>query len=230
MLQIASFNGFEVAYRQGTADELVLEESFDHDLFFSGVPEYQPSEADVIIDVGAHIGTFTILAASKVPRGTVYSIEACKESFNLLRINAALNRAENVSTHRLALYNKRGTCTLYYDRGTWGHSVVQQLSDRSETVESCTLQQFFEETGISRCSFMKFNCEGAEFPILLSSPADLLARVRVILVLYHCDLWTMNPKEDLVSHLQVSGFNCKIRNQTEKRGWIIAVNTTWSGA
>lgn len=229
MLKIDSFAGFEMAYRQGTADELVLENSFDHDIFFSGVPEYQPCETDVIVDVGAHIGTFAILAASKVSRGAVYSIEACKESFDYLRINAALNQAKNLSIHRLAIYDRRGACTLHYDRGNWGHSVVCQFSERGETVDCCTLQQFFEENGISRCDFLKFNCEGAEFPTLLSSSAEALRRVRIMLVLYHCDLWTRNSQEDLVAHLQACGFDCKIRNRTEKRGWIIAVNPTWNG-
>jgi hypothetical protein len=100
------------------------------------------------------------------------------------------------------------------------------LSACSEAVECCTLEEFFGETGITRCSFMKLNCEGAEFPILLASPANVLRRVGMMLVLYHCDLWTKNSAEDLVSHLQTSGFECKIRNRTEKRGWIVATNRT----
>jgi FkbM family methyltransferase len=227
MLKIDSFNGFEMAYRQSTADESVLKDSFDHDIFFPGAPEYQPGEADVIIDIGAHIGTFAVLAASKVPRGAVHALEACEDTFNFLRINAALNRRGNLHPHHLALFDRRGTCTLHHDSGNWGHSVVRQLSDRSETVECCTLQQFFAEAGIQRCSFIKFNCEGAEFPILLASPPDVLRRARVMLVLYHCDLWSANSKEDLFSYLEASGFRCTLRNCTQNRGWIIATNPTW---
>ena len=224
-LRIGSFGGFQVAYRQSTADESVLEESFGENIFFAGVPEYQPAETDVIVDVGAHIGTFAVLAASKVPRGTVYAIEACEDSFRFLRINAALNRLDNLSLHHLALFDRRGAFPLYYDSGNWGHSVVHQFSRRSELVECCTLQQFLDERDIQRCSFIKFNCEGAEFPILLSSPSELLRRrVDRMLVLYHCDLWTANTAEDLISHLQASGFQCVVRNRSEERGWIIAVN------
>ena len=75
-----------------------------------------------------------------------------------------------------------------------------------------------------KLQFLKLNCEGAEFPILLASPADVLRRVRMLLVLYHYDLWAKNPKEDLVSHLQTNGFERKIRNFTETRGWIVASN------
>jgi FkbM family methyltransferase len=224
-LKIRSFGKFQVAYREKTADEAVLGHSFDHDIFFTGVPDYQPAETDVILDVGAHIGTFAMLAASRVSRGAVYAIEACEDTFNYLRINAALNRLENLSTFHLALSDRRGTCLLYYDYGNWGHSMVNQLSNRSEAVECCTLQQFFDENHIGTCSFIKFNCEGAEFPILLSSPTSLLRRVGKMLVLYHCDLWTKNTPEELLTHLGASGFKCTVTNRTEKRGWIIATNS-----
>jgi hypothetical protein len=52
----------------------------------------------------------------------------------------------------------------------------------------------------------------------------------MMLVLYHCDLWTTNPLDDLISHLGASGFECEIRYQTESRGWIVAVNPTWKAA
>jgi FkbM family methyltransferase len=225
VLKIGFFGGFQVAYRGGTADENVLEHSFDHDIFFAGVPDYLPAETDVILDVGAHIGTFAILAASKVSRGAVYAIEACEDTFNYLRINAALNRLENLSTFHLALYDRPGKCTLNYDSGNWGHSIVSHLSNRGEVVDCCTLQQFFDDNHIGNCSFIKFNCEGAEFPILLSSPTSLLRRVGKMLVLYHCDLWTKNTLEELLTHLGASGFECIVTNRGEKRGWIIATNS-----
>jgi FkbM family methyltransferase len=222
-LRIRNFDGFEMAYRPGTVDEDVLKASFHHDIFFSGVPEYKPSETDIILDVGAHIGAFAVLAASKAPRGTVHAIEACQDTFDFLSMNVALNRKTNLRAHHLALSGKRGVCTLYHDAENWGHSVVHQQSASSETVESCTLQEFFEENGIVRCNFVKFNCEGAEFPILLGSPAELLRRIDRMLVLYHGDLWKANTEEVLIAHLQASGFTCVTRNQTENRGWIVAV-------
>jgi FkbM family methyltransferase len=225
MLAIETIDGFEIAYRKGTADELVLKDSFSHDIFYSGVPEYQAAEDDVIIDIGAHIGTFSILSASKVSRGKVYAIEACRDTFNMLRINVALNGLANVSVHHLAITDKDGQVTLYYDTGNWGHSVVKAMSACSEIVESTTLSHFLEQNQIESCQFIKFNCEGAEFPILLSTPPKVLGRFGTILVLYHCDLWGKNTEADLLSRLESAGFKCVTRNQTEQRGWIIATNT-----
>lgn len=227
VLAIHSFGGFDVAYRKRTADEEVIAHSFDNDIFFTGTPEYRPKEGDVIIDMGAHIGTFSLLASAKVGGGQVYAIEACKETFNLLRINVALNQCSNISAHHTAMSDKEGVCTLHYDmaEGNWGHSTVKKLSEFNETVNSCTLSDFMEKNHIDICHFMKLNIEGAEFPVLLSTPKDILQRFDTLLILYHCDLWGMNTEDDLISHLESSGFSCTIRNQTENRGWIIATNS-----
>ena len=223
-LAIASYGGFQVAYRTGSADESVIVHSFDKDIFFSQVAEYTPLDNDVIVDVGGHIGTFSLLASSKVPQGKVFSIEASADTFNFLRINVALNRATNISAHHLALLDKRGTCTLHHDAGNWGHSVVTRLSNRGETVACCSLAEFMDDNAIGHCDFIKLNCEGAEFPILLSASRNTLQKFSLMLVLYHCDLWHDNTESDLVDHLRANGFKCAIRNKTEKRGWIIAQN------
>jgi hypothetical protein len=46
----------------------------------------------------------------------------------------------------------------------------------------------------------------------------------MMLVLYHSELWTKNPKEDLIAHLEASGFECITRNCTKVHGWILAIN------
>lgn len=224
-LNIKTFGRFNVAYRSNTADEEVLNDSFDNDIFFDRIPEYNPKNGDVIIDIGAHIGTFSILASSKIGEGKVYSIEASQDSFNLLRINVALNQIMNISIHHLAMSDKQGTCTLYHDKGNWGHSTVKKLSRSHEIVKAETMSAFFEDNNITECNFLKLNCEGSEFPIILGTPSYILKTIGVILVLYHCDLWSSNTESDLISHLLSSGFHCVIREKSEKRGWIIGTNT-----
>lgn len=221
-LVLGSFGQFELAYRKGTADEAVIRQTFERDRYFAETPEYQPRDGDTIVDIGAHIGAFSLHAASRIGAGRVHAIEPSGDTFNLLRINVALNRRSNVTPHRLAITDRDGTCTLYHSRRNWGHSVVKQHSRRTETVASSTLAGFFDRNGIGRCSFLKLNCEGAEFPILLSTPPAVLERIDLAVVLYHGDAWTGNTEADLVSHLQSGGFQCAIRNQLDKRGWIIA--------
>lgn len=222
-LDIQRYGPFEVAFRRGTSDEDVVRHSFEDDIFFSNISEYSPEPDHVILDVGAHIGTFSLLAATKVPRGRVYAVEACRESYHYLRINAALNRLDNIDASHLALSDREGSIRLYYNVGNWGHTTVRRLSGRGEDVPADTLENFFADKKIDRCHFVKFNCEGAEFPILLKAPGDLLGRIERMVVLYHRDLAPKFELSDLLKHLEDSGFHMERREFTAQRGTIFAL-------
>ncbi|MCE9591619.1 MAG: FkbM family methyltransferase [Planctomycetes bacterium] len=223
-IDMGSFGGYELAFRKGSVDENVIQHSFDKDIYFPGLPEYTPAPDHVMIDVGAHIGTFALHAAKKVPRGRVFAIEACRETYCFLRINAALNRADNITADHAALADKPGTIMLNLATKNWGHTIVTQRgSGGGEPVPALTLAQYMARHSIAHCHFMKLNCEGAEFPILLASDAETLRKFGVILVLYHCDLYGRGASEqDLAAHLRTAGFQTTLRNQSRNRGWLIA--------
>ena len=220
-LALCEEDGLYVAYRKGTADELVLKHSLRRDIFLPGVPEYRPQPSDTVIEVGAHIGTFTVLIARQV--GRIYAIEASRESFDYLRVNCLLNRSDNVRPFHLALGQESGLATLYHDRENWGHTTMKQLSSVSETVSMTTLTDFMADQRIDRCDFLRMNCEGAEFPILLHTPRETLERVGAMLVSYHCDLVADVPLESLVDHVRGAGLEVEIRNRTSaQHGWLVA--------
>jgi FkbM family methyltransferase len=221
-LTISRLSDFTVAYRSQTTDENVLRNSFENDRFFAAVPNYIPRDTDVIMDVGAHIGTFALLASRKVPQGKVYAIEPCRETFHYLTVNVALNKCTNVSAFDLALTDRTGLAQLSYSQGHWGNSIMLDRSLGGETVATQSLSEFFEANQIDECAFAKFNCEGAEFPALLSTPESTLRRIRWMLILYHCDLARSYRSDDLVQHLVRCGFKTDIRTKTAQRGWLVA--------
>ncbi|MBF0417650.1 MAG: FkbM family methyltransferase [Magnetococcales bacterium] len=220
-LAIREAGGFHVAHRAGTSDEKVIAHSFDHDIFFPGMPEYQPAPDHLILDIGAHIGGFALVAARKVPNGGVLAVEACQETFDYLRVNILMNRLENVRADRLALADQRGTVRLYHDDGNGGHSIMTPLSSVWEETPTLSLAEYLAEKGVDRVDFIKFNCEGAEFPILMAAPVALLQKVGSMLVLYHADLSPKHSMADLRAHLAKAGFQTETRNQTGDRGWLI---------
>ena len=60
-------------------------------------------DGDNIIDIGAHIGYFTIYAAKNAYQGIVYSIEPYIESFEILKKNLKLNDLSNVKPFHAAI-------------------------------------------------------------------------------------------------------------------------------
>lgn len=222
-LELGNYMGFTVAYRPVSSDEGVLSHSFENDIFLTGVPEYQPESSDIVLDVGAHLGDFSLLLSRRVAR--VCAIEARHETYALLKTNLYLNNATNVVADHLALGDQTGFCRLYLatEGESWGDSTTHDFSGRSETVASATLERYLFERNIPRVNFAKFNCEGGEFPILMSADAATLLRFEKLLVLYHCDLVTGADERNLLQKLTQCGFMTTVRNKTERRGWIIAV-------
>jgi FkbM family methyltransferase len=176
----------------------------------------------VVLDIGAHIGTFSLLAAEKASRGRVFAIEASRETFELLRLNIALSGHRNIVAEHLAMADRDGVIELHHDPdGNYGHSITHNARGTSESVPATTLTRYLNQNGLHDVSLVKFNCEGAEFPILLSTPAAVLQRIEKMIVLYHCDLVDAQAVT-LIQHLRDSRFDTRVLNETASRGWIIA--------
>lgn len=216
--------GITILYRNHTSDEYVLEE-MKRDIFFSGTPEYLPHPNDVIIDVGAHIGTFSILAGLRLAKGKVFAIEACKENFSILQQNVSINNLHNVIPYNLALSDRKGLSKLFHTpTGNWGYTITKDSSEEYELVATDTLANFMKDNNIRKCDFMKLNCEGSEFAIILNSTKETLQKIRILLILYHLDLVAEYKEQDMVNWLHECGFSTEVRNKTAKRGWIVARN------
>jgi Met-10+ like-protein len=89
-------------------DLLILKEVLYDDVYRLG--ELDGAESILIIDVGAGIGDFSVLAASRFPRATVLAFEPSPSTFALLQANVTRNGLPNVEPHPLAI----GTRSSYW--------------------------------------------------------------------------------------------------------------------
>ncbi len=188
-------------------------------------------EADwTVVDVGAGMGDFTVHAARLCPRGKVYAFEPLPESFVRLAEHLRLNGVANVSAFPEAIAGADGTLALYTVTGLSGqHRTAGEGADRSGaaiTVRATTLSAAFERLAIARCDFLKIDCEGAEFEILLGLPDSALARIARIALEYH-DHVTLHSHEELARFLEARGFLVRIHPSPAWRelGFLYAENT-----
>ncbi len=159
--------------------------SFDQIIFNTVVreneyrlPEQFDSE-DVIIDIGAHIGIFA-QAALERGAGLIYAVEPDKTNFEL----AASNLAPFIEQERVRLFNAAvwrsdsKACTLYHSGyietngilNTGGGDVL--WSRQGEAVGTISLDALLTSAtrnGRRRLRLLKIDCEGSEWPILLTS-------------------------------------------------------------
>lgn len=202
-ITIDKYGPFEVAHRPGT--DAIIAGNFAGYAADRLFPGYSPGPADTVIHIGAHIGVSVLVAATESPNGIIHAVEASQDTFNLLRINVALNRLGNIKPHLLAISDRSGEVKLYHDIGHWGHSITRPMSARYETVPSVTLEGFLDSNAIDRCQFLYLNCEGAEFPILMGASKSTLRRFDRILADCHPHLADGRTVESLAAHLQAAG-------------------------
>lgn len=159
-------------------------------------------EGDVVIDIGAHIGLFSLFAASRGAR--VLAFEPFPENYALLAENVAANGMEDrISAFNLAVWESREVIKLHRSHGgTGSHSAFGSSTD-AIPVKCTTLAAIFEQHHIERCRVLKIDAEGAEYPILYTAPASILSRIEMISLEWH---ETADGEHPSYEHLQLREF------------------------
>lgn len=123
---------------------------------------------DTVIDVGANVGYYTLLASRIVgDAGRVYAFEPDPDSFAILQDNVRLLGADNVVAEQKALSDGPGTLKLYLaDENKGDHRIFQvKGEDRpSVDVEAVAFDTYF--AGKGAVHFIKIDTQGAEAAII----------------------------------------------------------------
>ncbi len=125
---------------------------------------------DVVLDIGANIGWYTLTAASIARAGRCHAFEPSAVVFSRLERNCALNALSNVSLNCLALGDRAGAVTLHTFTGLGhGHSSISSLGKKDYSISQVTmipLDQYISEQGVQRIDLIKMDVEGAEMAVL----------------------------------------------------------------
>ena len=138
------------------------------EIYFNQVYDgfYKMREDDVVIDVGAHVGVFTLKAAERTIM--VVAVEPHPFNYRLLLRNIALNRLRNVIPVNLALADYDGIAKLYIAKNSGSHTIKREMRGIFSPCIGClevgvkTLDRLADELKLSRVSFIKIDAEGAE--------------------------------------------------------------------
>ncbi|MCJ8280241.1 MAG: FkbM family methyltransferase [Rivularia sp. ALOHA_DT_140] len=74
-------------------------------------------DSDSFLDIGANVGIYTLLAASKIKSGLIYSFEALPKNVVRLKENLELNQLQQIKTYSLAISDSTGSITLNLAEG-----------------------------------------------------------------------------------------------------------------
>jgi FkbM family methyltransferase len=126
----------------------------------------RPKKGDVVVDIGAHYGFYTLYASRLVgANGMILSFEPHPGNYKGLLTNLHLNSIKNVKTFNTALGDFDGKTRLYIRSHSGGHSILVRSKDHI-TVDLAKLDTFIEMLNLERVSLIKIDAEGAELSIL----------------------------------------------------------------
>lgn len=131
-------------------------------------------KGDTVIDLGANIGYFTLLASKLVgANGKVFAFEPAPKNFEYLIKNIELNDYKNIVAIQKAVSNHNGKTKLYLSPYDSGHHTINR-SDGIEAyrlgragdvvsidIETVTLDDYLKDKGY-KVDVMKIDIEGAE--------------------------------------------------------------------
>ncbi len=134
-----------------------------------------------VVDIGANIGFFTLLAAKLVGnKGAVLSFEPEPTSFSLLTKSVERNNFDNVRLYQECISNVDGQQILHlsvtHNKGL--HSITRDLGGPSILVPSARLDTLANTLDIRTIDLLKIDAEGAE-PEVLEGAERLLSESRI---------------------------------------------------
>lgn len=124
---------------------------------------------DVFVDIGANVGSYTVLAASLGAR--VVAAEPIPNTFDRLTANVRLNEMQSsVTAHRVGLSDKNGTLRFTTSYDTINHVMAKSENLPGADVPVVTLDSILRGESPT---LVKIDVEGHELPVLMGAATTL---------------------------------------------------------
>jgi len=181
-LYVETRSGYKLRL-SGDGDDLVTV------LAVFGRKEYgQIPEQGVVIDVGAHLGSFALYAAMNRAR-KVYCYEPDPTLHGVLAHNIRSNNLDNsISSRQAAVVGKTtGRVAFYPEGNASGHVARREYDTDGVTVDAVTLAEIILDNNLQEVDLLKLDCEGSEYGIISETPTEIWSRIKKIRLEYHRD-------------------------------------------
>jgi FkbM family methyltransferase len=183
-----------------------------------------PNEGETVVDVGAHIGLYSLIAAKRVgSSGKVIAIEPDPENFKILKKNILLNQLSNIEPLECAVYSAREKLKLFLpelDQGrTIFNTVMQERAGASSNfleVEANTLDNILGSLQTTELSWIKIDVEGAELEVLKGAVNTLSSNKNITLVI---EIHGIEIYREMIDYLETRKLKIIYEKSNEKGDW-----------
>jgi FkbM family methyltransferase len=136
-----------------------------------------------VLDVGANVGAWSLMAADLFPEATIYALEVVPDTAAVLQTRAAQH--DRLRCFNLGLAAHTGTLSLHYHPTASTHATFTDYPHTwtGERIECPVMRgdDFLAREGIGQVDFLKLDVEGSEHLVLQGLENHLLEqRVRFV--------------------------------------------------
>jgi len=145
-------------------------------------------KGDVVLDIGANVGSVSIMLAKKYPFLKIYAYEAHPVNYNILKKNIEDNNVTNVNAFNYAVYSvddhfidinlnsdNTGASNVFINPKDHPNLYPSEFSNIE--VPTISLDSIIRTNNIDSIKFIKMDCEGSEFEIIENS--NLISEIKI---------------------------------------------------
>ncbi len=156
---------------------------------------YENIDGSIFIDVGAHVGGYTVRACRKAK--LIIAIEPYIKSIEALKNNLELNNcnANNIIIINKAIGDSKGLIKMLVIVGKESATVISK--DGNITVKMDTLDNIINELGIDKVDLLKIDIEGAEALAIYGMRKTLEITRNIIIEVRPETMWVIN---EIIKH------------------------------
>jgi FkbM family methyltransferase len=187
--------GYHVYCRsEDNFNDLAIMIRHEHDL----LERFSPKEGDVVVDIGAHMGRYTIISSKRVgTNGKVICMEADPNNFETLNHSIELNNLTNVISFNCITYSKEMDIV---DVNTYNRMHVN------------TLDYLLHQNGINAVNWMKIDVDGAELEVLKGA-SNILSNSKNIALFV--EIHGLDNYRPVIEFLNIYNFKIEFENTYE---------------
>ena len=189
-------------------------------------PGYELRTDYTVVDIGAHRGVFLSYAAKRT-RGSILAIEPDPENYQSLQRLVEMNGYRNAELMNAAVAAESGKVRLYRSVVSSRHTLIgvdQKLGEPlDESIEVASISLDDALVNFEVVNFLKMDCEGAEYSILMSCSDLTLSKIQYFVAELH-GLDVDGTTESILERLAPVFTDISIRKTSPGLGLIFARN------